>query len=83
MYQTKQCDHMSIYEAGAKDEKNTRSGVRRFRQLQSAAINMLRRNEWTNNGRTNKGTTYLKTNFWNEKIKPAVNKYLETDQSND
>ena len=21
MYQTKQCDHMSIYEAGAKDEK--------------------------------------------------------------
>ena len=58
------------------------SGERRFRQLQSTAINMLRRNEWTNNGRTNKGTTYLKTNFWNEKIKPAVNKYLETDQSN-
>ena len=73
---------MSIYEAGAKDEKNTRSGVRRFRQLQSAAINMLRRNEWTKNGRANKGTTYLKTNFWNEKIKPAVNKDLETDQSN-
>ena len=45
MYQTKQRDHLSIYEAGAKDEKNTRSGVRRLRQLQSAAINMLRRNE--------------------------------------
>ena len=62
---------MSIYEAGAKNEKNTRGGVRRFRQLQSAAIYMLRRNEWTNNGRTNKGTTYLKTNFWNEKNKTS------------
>ena len=73
---------MSIHEAGAKGGKNAHSGARRFSQLQSADINMLRRNDWTNNNTTNKGTTYLKTNFWNEKIKPAVNKYLETDQSN-